>query len=69
MEFLVERQLSNLSIEQLDEIRRESGQAIASLRHTVAEQGSKGDYTRMRNFEKYHSLVKSVLKRKAVVFN
>lgn len=49
---LTEKQLRNLTVLQLDEIRREVGN-ISALRREVSLNQSPADYTRLRNFEKY----------------
>lgn len=64
MQQLNDKQLNNLGIEQLDEIRRELGNAIGSLRNEFKLNESKADYTRMRSLEKYLITVKAVIQRK-----
>lgn len=49
---LTEKQLRNLTVLQLDEIRREVGTIISALRREVSLNQSPADYTRLRNFEK-----------------
>ncbi|URY15827.1 hypothetical protein [Shigella phage ESH35] len=48
---LTEKQLRNLTVLQLDEIRREVGNIISALRREVSLNQSPADYTRLRNFE------------------
>ncbi|AHY25078.1 hypothetical protein AVV36_gp116 [Pectobacterium bacteriophage PM2] len=64
MQHLTEKQLSNLSVEQLNELRREVGISIGSLKARYYEDRSVGDYKRMRKLEKYLVTVKAVLQHK-----
>ncbi len=64
MESLSKKQLSNLKIEQLDEIRRELGHSISRLNEEFRQQGSKADYTRKRKIEQYLAEVKAVMQHK-----
>ena len=64
MKQLSEKQLANLNVEQLDEIRRELGHSISRLDAEFRELGSKADYTRKRNLEQYLTNVKTVLQHK-----
>lgn len=64
MKQLSEKQLANLNVEQLDEIRRELGHSISRLDAEFRRLGSKADYTRKRNLEQYLTDVKAVLQHK-----
>lgn len=64
MKHLSYKQLRNLSVSQLDEIRLECGHSIAALRQTYKENDSEADYKRMRSHEKYLDAVKAVLQHK-----
>ncbi|EHH5496248.1 hypothetical protein J7D59_002184 [Escherichia coli] len=64
MQQLNERQLRNLTVTQLDEIRRELGHSISHLNEDIRQTGSKADYTRKRKLEKYLEDVKAVQRRK-----
>lgn len=64
MQHLTEKQLSNLSVEQLNELRREVGTSIGSLKARYHEDQAVSDYKRMRKLEKYLVMVKAVLQRK-----
>lgn len=64
MEKLSSKQLANLKVEQLDEIRREIGHSISRLNEEFRKLGSKADYTRKRNLEQYLNEVKAVLQHK-----
>lgn len=64
MKHLTHKQLRNLTVSQLDEIRREANSSIASLRISYKQEGSSMDYQRMRNIEKYLEEVKAVLQHK-----
>lgn len=64
MEKLSQKQLANLTVEQLDEIRRETGHSIAYLEEEFRQFQSKADYTRKRNLEQYLVDVKAVLQHK-----
>lgn len=64
MQQLSENKLRNLTTTQLDEIRHEIGHSIAHLQEDIRQYGSKADYTRMRNLQKYLKLVKAVLQHK-----
>jgi hypothetical protein len=64
MQQLSEKQLRNLTVEQLDEIRRETGHSIAHLNEDIRQTGSKADYTRKRKLEKYLTDVKAVIQHK-----
>ncbi|ANA49453.1 hypothetical protein BI049_gp099 [Salmonella phage vB_SnwM_CGG4-1] len=64
MQHLNEKQLRNLTVEQLDELRREIGHGISHLQEEIRLYGSKADYTRKRKLEKYLSEVKAVLQHK-----
>lgn len=64
MESLSKKQLSNLKVEQLDEIRRELGHSISRLDEEFRQQGSKADYTRKRKIEQYLTEVKAVMQHK-----
>lgn len=64
MKQLSEKQLANLNVEQLDEIRRELGHSVSRLDAEFRELGSKADYTRKRNLEQYLINVKAVLQHK-----
>lgn len=61
---LSNKQLNNLSIPQLNEIRLELGHSIGRLNYEIQLHGSKADYTRKRTIEKYLVLVKAVLQHK-----
>lgn len=61
---LTEKQLRNLTVLQLDEIRREVGNVISALRREVSLNQSPADYTRLQNFEKYLDKVKAVHRHK-----
>lgn len=64
MQKLNERQLRNLTVAQLDEIRRELGHALTALNREIQLNQSKADYTRMRGLQKYLSTVKAVHRHK-----
>lgn len=64
MQYLNEKQLRNLSIEQLDEIRREVGQSIGSADYNHRVSGTPLDYVHKRLLEKYLKTVKAVLQHK-----
>lgn len=64
MKHLSHKQLRNLSISQLDEIRLEAGHIISALRISYKENDSEADYKRMRSYEKYLDVVKAVLQHK-----
>ncbi len=64
MEKLSQKQLANLTVEQLDEIRRETGHSVAYLEEEFRRNQSKADYTRKRNLEQYLKEVKAVLQHK-----
>ncbi|QQG32308.1 hypothetical protein CkP1_0114 [Citrobacter phage CkP1] len=64
MNQLSDKQLRNLTIDQLDEIRREIGHAVAYLQEEIRQHNSKADYTRKRKFEQYLATVKAVLQHK-----
>lgn len=64
MKHLSEKQLRNLTLEQLDEIRRELGTSIGALKNRYKEDNSSSDYMRMRKLEKYLEQVKAVLQHK-----
>lgn len=64
MQYLNEKQLRNLNIEQLDEIRREVGQSIGSADYNFKTNGTPFDYTHKRLLEKYLKMVKAVLQHK-----
>ena len=61
---LNEKQLRNLTVSQLDEIRHEIGHIIAALRREVSINQSIADYMRLRKFEKYLNKVKAVHRHK-----
>lgn len=69
MQYLTEKQLRNLSIEPLDEIRRETGNMIASAKQNFKENGFRADYIHQRLLEKYLTKVKAVLTAKRNVLN
>ena len=69
MQYLTERQLRNLSIESLDEIRREIGTSIGAAKYAFKQDESKADYTHQRLLEKYLKQVKAVLNSKKNVLN
>lgn len=69
MQYLSEKQLRNLSIESLDEIRREVGTSIGGAKHNFEQNGFKADYTHKRLLEKYLKTVKAVLTAKRNVLN
>lgn len=69
MQYLTKKQLSNLSIESLDEIRRELGTMIGASKRSFEENGFKADYTHKRLLEKYLVTVKAVLSSKRNVLN
>lgn len=64
MQHLSEKKLRNLTVVQLDEIRREIGHSISHLQEEIRQLGSKADYTRKRTLDKYLVLVKAVLQHK-----
>lgn len=64
MQYLTEKQLRNLSIESLDEIRREVGTAIGSAKNSFKENEAKADYVHQRLLEKYLIKVKAVLQQR-----
>ncbi|ARW57534.1 hypothetical protein [Serratia phage X20] len=64
MQHLSEKKLRNLTVVQLDEIRHETGHAIARLQEEIRLLGSKADYTRKRSLDKYLATVKAVLQHK-----
>ncbi|AJD81921.1 rI.1 conserved hypothetical protein [Yersinia phage phiR1-RT] len=64
MKHLTKKQLNNLSIQQLDEIRLELGHSLGYLTREIQIHGFKADYTRKRTIEKYLILVKAVLQHK-----
>ena len=64
MQHLSEKQLRNLTVEQLDELRREIGHGISHLQEEIRQHSSKADYTRKRKLEKYFKEVKAVLQHK-----
>ncbi|AIX12085.1 hypothetical protein ACQ46_gp114 [Citrobacter phage Moon] len=64
MQHLDVKKLRNLTVEQLDEIKREIGHAVASLNEEIRQSGSRADYMRKRNLEKYLDNVKAVLQHK-----
>lgn len=64
MQHLSEKQLRNLTVEQLDELRREIGHSISHLQEEIRQHSSKADYTRKRTLEKYLKEVKAVLQHK-----
>ncbi|WWS25396.1 hypothetical protein vBKpnAMK6_00458 [Klebsiella phage vB_Kpn_AM_K6] len=53
LQHLSEKQLRNLTVEQLDELRREIGHGISHLQEEIRQHSSKADYTRKRKLEKY----------------
>ncbi|BAQ22762.1 hypothetical protein AU156_gp112 [Edwardsiella phage PEi20] len=69
MQYLTEKQLRNLSVESLDEIRREVGTSIGSAKHSFEQNGAKADYVHQRLLEKYLTKVKAVLTAKRNVLN
>lgn len=64
MQYLDEKALRNLTIESLDEIRRELGTMIGSAKYAYEQNGFKADYTHRRLLEKYLKTVKAVLQQK-----
>lgn len=64
MQHLNKKQLSNLSVQQLDEIKHELQHAIGALKRSVRLNNSDSDYARMRTIEKYLISVKAVLQHK-----
>ncbi len=64
MKHLTEKQLRNLDVTQLDEIRNEIGHAIANLTEEFRINESRADYMRKRQLEKYLVTVKAVLQHK-----
>lgn len=64
MKHLSHKQLRNLTISQLDEIRLEVGHIISALRISYKETDSEADYKRMRPHERYLDAVKAVLQHK-----
>ncbi|UIS65630.1 hypothetical protein PP425_gp115 [Enterobacter phage vB_EclM_Q7622] len=69
MQYLSEKQLRNLSIESLDEIRRELGTMIGASKQDFKENGFKADYIHQRLLEKYLKQVKAVLNSKKNILN
>lgn len=64
MKHLSHKQLRNLSISQLDEIRLEAGHVISALSVSYKENDSEADYKRMRSHQRYLDVVKAVLQHK-----
>lgn len=64
MKHLNDKQLRNLDVTQLDEIRNELGHAIANLAEEFRIHESRPDYLRKRQLEKYLDKVKAVLQHK-----
>lgn len=64
MQHLNDKQLRNLTVSQLDEIRREVGHGIANLALEYHQHESRADYLRKRKLEKYLTKVKAVLQHK-----
>lgn len=64
MQHLEKKKLRNLTVQQLDEIRREIGHSVSALKLIVSESNSKADYDRLRGLEKYLDKVKAVLQHK-----
>lgn len=69
MQYLTEKQLSNLSVESLDEICREVGTSIGSAKYSFKQNDSRADYVHQRLLEKYLTTVKAVLTAKRNVLN
>ncbi|QOI66589.1 hypothetical protein [Erwinia phage FBB1] len=64
MKELTDKQLKNLEVDQLDEIRRELGHCISALSYQMSQSNSESDYTRKRTYEKYLTRVKAVYQHK-----
>lgn len=64
MKHLNEKQLRNLNVSQLEEIQNEIGHAVAALNEEFRVNGSRPDYLRKRQLQKYLDKVKAVLQHK-----
>lgn len=64
MQYLTEKQLRNLTLESLDEIRRELGTMIGAAKNSFKENGFRADYVHQRLLEKYLTTVKAVLQQR-----
>lgn len=64
MKHLNDKQLRNLGVSQLEEIKCEIGHAISSLNEEFRQRGSRPDYLRKRQLQKYLDKVKAVLQHK-----
>ena len=64
MKHLNEKQLRNLNVSQLEEIQNEIGHAVSALNEEFRVHGSRPDYLRKRQLQKYLDKVKAVLQHK-----
>lgn len=69
MQYLSKKQLANLTIESLDEIKREIGTSIGAAKYAFKTGESKADYIHQRLLEKYLITVKAVLTAKRNILN
>lgn len=64
MELLIDKQLRNLKVAQLEEIRNELKHVLAQHKASLQATISHADYLQFKKLQKYLENVKSVLKHK-----
>ncbi|WJZ27986.1 hypothetical protein NCTGTJJY_CDS0107 [Serratia phage 92A1] len=64
MKLLSEKQLRNLKVSQLEEIKAEMLHVLAQHKAALKETTSHSDYVHFKKLQRYHDQVKSVLKHK-----